>query len=445
MSYVDFIRGKEVRNEPSGKLPPVSHDWLFPFQNFVVNRALNDGCCGVFGDTGLGKTRMQLAIANQVAQITGKPSLILCPISVAGQTIREGARVGVSVKHLNDAGDAPVEIINYEQLKMVRANRYNAVLLDESSILKDSHSKTKNALCETFSRTPHRFCFTATPAPNDHTEIGCHSEFLGIMSMTAMLSRWFVHDSYNTADWRLKKHAQDDFWQWVASWAIAFRKPSNLGFEDTGYILPELHVEQHLVDVGVDVESGQLIHDARLSATTLHKEMRRTSPKRAEAVADIANTDDIWCIWCDTDYEAAEIKKRIPGIVEIHGALPERMKEKLVLDFADGKIQKLLTKPSITGHGVNWQVCNHTVVCGASYSFERVYQLVRRFWRFGQDKEVYAHMVSADTEWSVVEKADLKRERHEQMLNEMVKNINKGQKANRLTTEGGNISIPEWL
>lgn len=431
MSYLEFIESKTVKHQGAGIDCDVSGYPLKPFQARITSKALLAGRYAVFADTGLGKTRIQLAFANEVTKATGKPFLILCPLAVAGQTAEEAATIGLDAIRVTSGSEVSrpaIYVTNYDRLKDFDPSVFGGVALDESSILKSFQGATKKALCEAFSDTQFRLCLTATPAPNDHTELGNHAEFLGVMSMQSMLARWFVHDSMNTSEWRLKKHAREDFWKWVASWAVAIRMPSDLGDSDEGYILPPLELVRHTVEV--DAPEDRLFADASLSATELHKEMRRTVEERAAKVLEIVSEDpdNQWLIWCNTDYEAKAISA-LMNVTEVSGSMSSSLKEDRLLGFSHGAVVRLLTKPSIAGFGMNWQNCNRMVFVGLSYSYEQMYQAIRRCWRFGQTLPVVAHIVTADSEWSVLESIERKQESHEQLVKEMVRLMGQGSKA----------------
>jgi superfamily II DNA or RNA helicase len=426
--YEEFLSSKVVKHEGAGIDADVSAYDLKPFQAHITRWALSKGKAAVWADTGLGKTRIQLAFGNEAVRATGKPFLILCPLAVAAQTVIEAGEIGVSAVRAfsaEDVTEARIYVANYDRLKDFDASVFGGVALDESSILKSFMGATKQLLCELFKETPFRLALTATPAPNDHTELGNHAEFLGVMSVQAMLARWFVHDSMNTSEWRLKGHAVEEFWRWVASWAIAIRKPSDLGDSDEGYILPPLTIERHTVETVTP--DDRLFADAALSATELHKEMRRTAAGRADKVAELvaAEPDEQWLIWCNTDYEATEIMARI-NAVEVAGPMPTKIKEDRLLGFAAGTVQVLVTKPKIAGFGMNWQSCSRMAFVGLSYSYEAMYQAIRRCYRFGQQRPVTAHIVTAESEWSVLESIERKQEQHETLVSEMVRLMGQG-------------------
>jgi DNA modification methylase len=425
-AYHAFLRAKQVTARPTGidipsdALPAL----LFPFQRDIVTWALHKGRVALFADCGMGKSFMQLAWAHAIHQATGGYVLILAPLAVANQTIAEGQKLGIMVRACRSQADVQpgIVITNYEMLHQFDANHFVGVVLDESSILKSYMGKTKRALVEAFACTPYRLCCTATPAPNDVMEIGNHSEFLGVMPSNEMLMRWFINDTMRNGHYRLKGHAPKAFWAWVASWAISLRKPSDLGYADEGFVLPELRIQRHYVvtDTSKGVEEGQLFRAPTMSATNLHKEMRLTAPERAQAVADIVNgTQDTWVIWCNTNYEANELVARIPEAIEVRGSESLSDKERKLTAFTNGDVRVIITKPGIAGYGLNWQHCHHTAFVGLSYSFEDFYQAVRRLYRFGQPHPVEVVIVAAETEAPLVAALERKIQAHLQMSEAM--------------------------
>lgn len=429
MDYQQFLEGKRVSAPSVGfEVPDASiNTKLFPFQRDIVRWALRIGRAAIFADCGLGKTPMQLAWAAAVAAHTNKPVLILTPLAVASQTLREAAKFDVGPAVIAESaadianGGWDVVITNYHKLHKFDPSIFGGVVLDESSILKNYTGKTKRALTEAFAETPYRLCCTATPAPNDHMELGNHAEFLGVMPSSEMLTRWFINDAANAGVYRLKGHAEEDFWRWGSTWAACLSKPSDLGYSDDGFVLPPLEI----IDVPVSVdcsgfESGQLIRADKLNATKIHKEMRRTANARAVAVAELlaregAGPSRPWVIWCNTDYEADALKAVIPDAAEVRGSMKDAVKERVLGEFSDGKLPVLITKPSVAGFGMNWQHVANMAFVGLSYSFEQFYQAVRRSWRFGQSRPVKAHVVYAETEGEVVAAVRRKQADHELM------------------------------
>ncbi len=406
MSYSDFVARKLETIAPAGIDMP--DDWrgsgLFDFQSDLVRWALRRGRAAIFADTGLGKSRMQLTWAHALNQRIGCDVLILAPLAVAAQTQREGKSIGVDVTICRDAGDVRpgLNITNYDRLHKFDTARFGAVVLDESSIIKHHHAKTLTQLLAAFARTPYRLCATATPAPNDWTELGTHAEFLGVCTRTEMLAEFFVHDGGDTQTWRLKGHARSAFWRWVSAWGALIRKPSDLGYDDALYALPALRVTQHLVDTQAET-AGMLF---AMEAQTLmeRRDARRASlAERVRECAAIVNADrQPWIVWCDLNAEGDALRAAIPDAVEIRGADTTDEKERRLVDFAEGRIRVLVTKPSIAGFGLNWQHCARMAFVGVTDSFEAYYQALRRCWRFGQQREVEVHIFASELEGSVI-------------------------------------------
>lgn len=405
-------------------------DCLFPAQAHGVEFAVRAGRSALFYDTGMGKTRMMLRWAQAIVEYTNRPVLMLAPLAVGSQHVREAEACGVEAvqSRLGAPPSKPcVAITNYQRLEKFDPNDFAGVVLDESSILKSFSGVTTRQLIEAFSRMPYRLAGTATPAPNDYTELGQHSAFLGVMAQSEMLSRWFLHDTANTKDWRLKGHAIETFWDWVASWARCVSKPSDLGFSDEGFRLPPLNVVNHVVeadrtlDVGEEKDGqGRLFRIPDRSATAIHKEKRLTCDARAAIVAQIvAKETGPVCIWVDTDYEADAVKKVLPTCAEVSGKMKIEVKEETLDMFARGDVRILLTKPKIAGFGLNWQHCNTAIYAGLSFSYESFYQSLRRFYRFGQKRPVTAHIVCADTELQIAAAVSRKGNDHEKMKSEM--------------------------
>jgi hypothetical protein len=415
MSTYEEIIGRKERYAPSvGFDHAVDDEWLFPFQRHAVRWALSGGRRALFMDTGLGKSRMQLRWASAVADHTGGRVLILAPLAVGPQTVREAANVGLSAvvfaQSPAEMGEARIIVTNYDSLEKFAAVDFVGVVLDESSILKSYMGATKLYIIERFKGTPYKLCATATPAPNDHLELGNHSEFLGILSSHQMIARWFINDTSKMGTYRLKGHAVESFWDWVASWAVCAGLPSDLGaFSDGGYVLPPLELHRHIVNVDIvtGAKDGAMFRLADMSATNIHAEKRMTTDARADMVAELVagKPDEAWLVWCETDYEAAALMSRLPThAYEVSGSMPASVKSERLLRFAsDGGI--LVTKPKIAGFGMNYQNCANVAFVGTSYSYEAFYQAVRRCWRFGQSRPVNAYVVLAFTDqatWDVV-------------------------------------------
>lgn len=382
---------------------------LMPHQHDLVSWSIRRGRCAIFADTGLGKTRMQLAWADVISRETKGNVMILAPLAVAAQTVAEGMDIGVHVNHCREASDVRpgINITNYDRIHKFDASQFVAVVLDESSCIKHHDTKTLATLLDAFKSTPFKLCATATPAPNDWTELGTHAEFLGVCSRVEMLSEYFVHDGAETQVWRLKGHAREQFWRWVSGWGAMVRKPSDLGHDDSAYNLPVLHVNEHTVKSTMQ-SAGQLF---AFEAQTLseRRDARKDSlDARVKACANMVNANnESWIVWCDLNAEADALKSAIPDAVEIRGPDDADVKERRLADFASGKIRVLITKPSIAGWGLNWQHCAHMAFVGVTDSFEAYYQAVRRCWRFGQKREVNVNVFASDLEGAVV--SNLKR------------------------------------
>ncbi len=406
MTYSNFIDRKLTSVAPAGIEVPDA--WrgagLFDFQSDLTRWAIRRGRAAIFADTGLGKSRMQLRWAYTIHASTGVDVLILAPLAVAAQTQREGATIGVPVTLCREQSDVRpgLNITNYDRLHKFDTSRFGAVVLDESSIIKHHTAKTLALLLDAFRSTPFRLCATATPAPNDWTELGTHAEFLGICTRSEMLSEFFVHDGGDTQTWRLKGHARSAFWRWVSSWGALIRKPSDLGYDDAAYALPPLRVTQHAVETNSET-AGMLF---AMEAQTLmeRRDARRASlDERVRECAAIVNADrQPWIVWCDLNAEGDALRDAIPDAVEIRGSDDAEVKERRLIEFADGKIRALITKPSIAGFGLNWQHCARMAFVGVTDSFEAYYQALRRCWRFGQTREVHVHIFASELEGSVI-------------------------------------------
>lgn len=464
--YRSFLASKRTYKPDTGITvdPSAINPSLFPWQADCVRYLLKRGSGAAFEECGLGKTLQQLEWAYQVASNTGGLVLILCPLAVAQQTLREAAtfnvgrdgRIPIIVAKAHD--EIPftngIVISNYEKLAKFKTERFTGVVLDESSILKSFNGKTKQSLCKAFESTPYRIACTATPAPNDQLELGNHSEFLGVLRSCEMISRWFINDSMNAGKYRLKGHAAADYWDWVSSWAVSLETPADLGYPADGYILPELFIHDHEVDVDDGEPSpGLLFNNDTVNATSIHREKRRSNVARAEVVAGLVNNStEPWIVWCDTDYESDELKKRIPDAVEVKGSLVESSKVRRIEQFSTGEARVIITKPSVCGFGLNWQHCSKIAFVGLSYSFESFYQATRRSYRFGQKKPVHCHVVNAPAEQVVWRTVKRKEEEHRLMKRSMsgamlASQMERVRGKTRVVNyePGQSIQLPEWM
>jgi len=408
-NYDAFVQAKLGASACAGIDAPLREYQLFPHQRDLTAWALRRGRAAIFADTGLGKSRMQLAWADTVHRQTGLDVLILAPLAVAEQTAAEGASIGVAVTHARDAGEvrAGINITNYDRLHRFDASRFGGVVLDESSIIKHHAAKTLQTLLESFAATPYKLCATATPAPNDWTELGNHAEFLGVRSRAEMLAEFFVHDGGETQTWRLKGHARQVFWRWIASWGAMLRSPADLGYDASAYDLPPLQVQEHLVETEHDPAHGLFAMEAQ-TLMDRRKARRSSLVERVRACAQIVNADrQPWVVWCDLNAEGDALTAAIDGAVQIAGADDVAIKERRLHDFAHGAIRVLISKPSICGFGLNWQHCARMAFVGVTDSFEAYYQAVRRCWRFGQQRPVEVHVFASQQEGAV--SANLRR------------------------------------
>lgn len=422
LDYGDFLREKQIILQESGITVGTQslNGQMFEFQKDIVAWTLRKGRAAIFCDCGMGKTVMQLEFARNVPGNV----LILAPLSVAQQTEREGKKFGIPATYSRKPIDVHITVTNYEMLDHFETRDYKGIVLDESSILKSFDGKFRNQIIEAFQETPFRLACTATPAPNDYMELGNHSEFLGALTRTEMLSTFFVHDGGDTSQWRLKRHAESDFWKWICSWAVMMRKPSDLGYSDEGFKLPKLIFHDVTIDA-VRPSDGMLF---AMPASTLQERRQARSgsvDERAEEVSRIvaSKPNEPWLIWCNLNRESQEASERIIGAVQISGSDSREEKEARMLAFSEGMIKVLVTKPSICGWGMNWQHCPNVVFLGLSDSYEQFYQAVRRCWRFGQKSEVNCYIVTSSNEGAVTENIKRKEKDAARMAEEMVNNM----------------------
>jgi hypothetical protein len=410
-AYQQFLARKRLVDPMTGiDKPDDLPAMMKPHQRDIARWALRRGRAAVFAGTGLGKTLIELAWADQVATYTGKPVLIFAPLAVAAQHVREAAKFGLLGKIVVARDDDfPVGITNYQKIDHFDLSLFGGVVLDESSILKSTDGHYRTRLINECASIPFRLAATATPAPNDFMELGNHAEFLGIMSYTDMLATFFTHDGGETQKWRLKGHAENEFWKWMASWSVMIRKPSDLGYPDDGYDLPPLHQHQHTVGVeyAPSMETGLLFPMEARGMSERIAARRDTVKERVARAAALTPSDRPFVWWCNLNAESEALTRAIPGAVETKGSDPDDVKERKLTDFSEGRTRVLVTKAGVAGFGMNWQHCADTGFVGLNDSFEQVYQAIRRFWRFGQTKPVNVHFIAAETEGAVV--ANLKR------------------------------------
>jgi hypothetical protein len=418
LNYNDFINSKAKTFESLG----IDIDKnnlngnMFEFQKDIVRWALKKGRAAIFAECGLGKTLMQLEWANQIQKHTDGKILILAPLAVAPQTQQEGEKFGITVNICESQADVVngINIANYEKIDKFVGSEFDGIVLDESSILKSFTSSTRNKLIDNFAKVPFRLACTATPAPNDYMELGNHSEFLGVMTRAEMLSMYFVHDGGDTAKWRLKGHAEEVFWQWMASWSVFIDNPKNLDYEVDGYDLPKLNIYEIIVD-------GDETINESLTLTQRRQARKDSLQLRCNNAAKIVNnSDEQWLVWCDLNDESTALKSKIEESVEIKGSDKAKHKTDSMLNFSDGLIKCLVTKPSIAGFGMNWQQCNNMIFVGLSDSYEKYYQAVRRCYRFGQKKEVNVYIIISAKEGAVKANIERKQEDAKKMQEAMI-------------------------
>jgi hypothetical protein len=427
-AYQQFLERKRMVDPMTGMDDvPELPSFLFPHQRDIVAWSLRRGRAAIFAGTGLGKTAMELVWADEVARYTGKPVLIFAPLAVSQQHIREAKKFGLSARIVKAQDECcqGVNVTNYQKIDHFDLSAFGGIVLDESSILKSTDGHYRTRMIEECRSISFRLAATATPAPNDFMELGNHAEFLGVMSYTDMLATFFSHDGGETQKWRLKGHAENEFWKWMASWAVMLRKPSDLGYPNDGYDLPPLKQTQHhvAVDYAPSMDTGMLFP---MEAATLQERIaarRDTVEDRVALAVSITPADRPFVWWCNRNDEADQLAKAIPGAVNLSGADSDADKERKIAAFLSGDARVLVSKPSICGFGLNFQHCADTGFVGLSDSFEQVFQAIRRFWRFGQTKPVNVHFIAAETEGAVVSNLRRKEADAERMAAAMVKHM----------------------
>ena len=420
--YNDFLDRKQVRVNSSGFDVKESdmNDKMFPFQKYCVGRALNAGRFALFENCGLGKGLQQLEWASKVASHEHGKVLIIAPLGVVGQTMAEACKFGYLIQELDtlDYGKYPesdISITNYENIDNIWSGAFCGVVLDESSILKKFDGKTKQKLIDDFRNTPYKLCCTATPSPNDTTEICNHAEFLNVMGRNEMLAMYFVHDGGSTQSWRLKGHAKQAFWDFVSTWAVMLNMPSDVGFSDDGYILPGLNMMELFVETKKQ-DNGMLFNDIAVNATSFHQSLRDSMDERLEAVAKLVNdSDESFIVWVGQDEEGRRLTSMIPGSVEVKGSDKKDIKRDRLMGFACGAFRVLITKLKIAQFGLNYQNCHNQVFASLDFSFESTYQGIRRSYRFGQNETVNIWLVVTDTMQNVRQSIMDKQKKFEDM------------------------------
>lgn len=456
MTYSKFINGKFKRLRDSGFDVADINPALKPYQADIVRYACKRGRFGGFEDCGLGKSLQQLECSRQIVNHTGGKVMIYAPLAVAQQTKREAAKfnIDVDVTICKSSADVKpgINIANYERLHLFDPSDFVSVQLDEGSIIKSVAGKIRNQILNEWSSIDYPMTWTATPAPNDFMEIGNQSQFCGVLSREEMLATFFVHDGGDTSKWRLKGHAQSEFWKWLASWCVMLRGPADLGYDDPGYDLPPIEYIEHIIDANKP-KTGMLF---AIEAQTLNERRdarKSTINERVALAAELANqTNEPFVIWCNLNQEGEALAKAIPDAVEVAGRHTVEQKEDRLNDFTQGNIRVLITKPKIGGFGLNWQHCPNTVIFPTD-SYEQWYQMIRRFWRFGQKNTVKVHTVASELEGAVIANVKRKEADASNMFNELSQHMKELSSENvkgvlsqiktYIPTE--RMEIPQWL
>lgn len=434
MNYNEFLEAKKHSSINYGIDYDFMPDKMFDFQKYVAEYAIKKGRCAVFLDTGLGKTIIELTVAKNYIHKTNKPVLIITPLAVAFQFIREAEKFGIDdVMYSKDGKyNTKIVICNYERLDKFDHNNFDCVILDESSILKNFDGAIRNQVTTFLKKVKYRYLFTATPSPNDFIELGTSSEALGYMGYTDMLTKFFTNNEDTIkpqnigTQWILKGHAKDDFFKWVSSWSVSMRKPSDLGYSDDLFVLPKLNINYHPVKNEKNmVINGQimLFNNIARRLTEVREEQRCTIENRCEKAVYLTNEHDISVYWCNLNDEGDLLEQMDTGAIQIKGSMNLDKKEDILIAFYNQEIKKIITKPKMTAFGLNWQHCNHTVYF-PTFSYEQYYQAIRRFWRFGQKKEVNVDMVYSDGQKRVLDSLLAKTEKANELFSKLNSSIN---------------------
>lgn len=452
MNYHEFLENKRHSANTFGFSPVWMPDFLFDFQKALVEWSVVKGRAAIFADCGLGKTPMQLVWAENVARKTGGNVLIITPLAVSAQTIREADKFGIEATRSREGHHHRITLTNYEQLHHFNPSDFQGVVCDESSILKNFSGARRGEITQFMRKVPYRLLATATAAPNDFHELGTSSEALGGLGYMDMLNKFFKNDQNNSAvgrkhgeviRFRLKGHAELPFWRWVCSWARAVRRPSDLGFSDDGFILPGLSETEHIVEART-LADGMLFSLPSMYLAEQREERRRTIPERCEKIAEIVNHGKQALIWCHLNEEGNLLEKLIPGAVQVSGSDSDEKKERLLMSFADGQERVLVTKPKIGALGLNFQSCAH-VTFFPSHSYEQYYQGVRRCWRFGQKNEVRVDVVATEGERNVIKNLTRKAQQADNMFSNLVAEMNNAASIKPAGDYTKREALPPWL
>jgi len=454
MTYQDFIESKKHLSQDYGIKPNFLPDGMFDYQKYVSEYAIKKGRCAVFLDTGLGKTIIELTIAKNYIQHTNKPVLIITPLAVAFQFIKEAKKFNIDdIEYCKDGNyKSKIVVCNYERLHYFNSHDFDCVILDESSILKNFDGAIKQEVTNFLRKVKYRYLFTATPSPNDYIELGTSSEALGYLGYTDMLGKFFKNNGNSIdirhagAEWYLKSHAERDFWRWIASWSISMRKPSDLGFSDERHHLPELIETEIMVNnkkpLAINGQHSMFNFPAQ-NFFEIKAEVRATIHERCEMAVQVANHHDTSVYWVNLNDEASLISQIDKDTVEVRGNMDIDKKEEILIAFSKGEVKKLITKTSITAFGLNWQHCNHTTYF-PTFSYEQYYQAIRRFWRFGQQRPVYVDLILSDGQTRIMESLTVKKEKAISMFENLTKQTNSDFKiVNKEFNKP--ITLPVWM
>lgn len=449
-----FLESKAQSDKYEGFDPVFMPDAAFDFQKYLIDWSLRKGRAANFDDCGLGKTLMELTVAENIVRKRNKPVLLLTPLAVSGQTIREAEKFGMEARKADAVNKfIGINVTNYEQLHKFNPDDFAGVICDESSILKNFNGSTKAEITQFMRKIEYRFLYTATAAPNDSIEFGTSSEALGGLGYMDMLNRFFKNDQNNSATgraycqqlkWRLKGHAEQAFWQWICTWAKAIRKPSDIGFNDDRFMLPELTENEHIV-LTDHIDDGQLFSFAAIGLKEQREEAKRSINDRCQKVAELVNnTGKPALVWCHRNDEGDLLEKLIPDAIQVSGKDKDESKEEKFMSFVDGSSRILITKPKIGAWGLNFQHCAHEVFF-PSHSYEQYYQGVRRCWRFGQTKPVVIDVVATEGEMGILKNLQRKSNQADEMFDNLVKEMNSNSEVKRDIYKSKRVEIPEWI
>lgn len=456
--YTSFLNGKRSQHKSCGFRVEKDelNEHLFDWQKDIVQWAIKKGRAALFEDCGLGKTIQQIEWGYQIHKKENKPILILAPLAVAEQTVLEGKKFGIDINICTEQNDIKngLNISNYEKLHKFDVSCFAGVVLDESSILKSFSGVIKNKIIDMFAKTPYKLACTATPAPNDWTELGNHCEFLGVMSNQEMKASFFINDTKDTGNWRLKGHVKNNvFWGWVCEWAMVLTKPSDIGYSDTGFILPKITYHEHIIKSTAKTKGHMFV--SQVSGMNERRSVRKeTIGVRCRAAAELINTDnEKWVVWCNLNEEGVLLNRLIENSEEVAGRHSDLIKTTRMIDFANGKIQRLITKPKIGGMGMNWQVCHNAAFIGLNDSWESLYQAIRRIWRFGQAEETHVHIFIEEREGTVLKNIKLKDKNAQKMIDSTLSFVKDALKKETCSTKRTGIAynptkkmeVPGWM